>query len=61
MTGKRHMLLKYCVLPEGKIDDIKLRINGDLTRYQEVKTTLHRMAKGPDREKQSDYYSEPVT
>ena len=41
---------------EESSDDIKLKNSGDMTRNQEVKTLFHRMAKGPDREKQGDYH-----
>ena len=40
-TGKCHMFLKYSGLEEKRIEDINLKVSGDLSRYQEVKNLLH--------------------
>eukprot|EP00974_Lingulodinium_polyedra_P029604 2852034-Lingulodinium_polyedra.AAC.1 len=44
-VGRSHMLLKYSGLPQRRIDDIKLQIQGDLTRYEELLAILMRIAK----------------
>ena len=43
--GKSHLLLKYCQLPAKRVDDIKLQVSGDLTRYEEIKAIMTRIAK----------------
>ena len=43
--GRTHLLLKYSEMPQKKIDDIKLKVDGDLRRYNDIKAITRRIAK----------------
>ena len=44
-VGKSHFLLKYSGLEQSKIDHLRMLVNQDLDRYEELKNHLERMAK----------------
>ena len=43
--GKTHLLLRHSELSSKIIDDIKLKMNGDLSRYTEMSQLLHRLSR----------------
>ena len=45
-VGKSHLLLKWAQLSDKRYDDIKLKVDGDFTRFEEIYALLSRMAKG---------------
>ena len=47
-VGRTHLLLKRSGLPEKYIDDLKLKIDGDLSKYEEIVAILTRLAKEND-------------
>ena len=44
-VGKSHFLMKGCGLTAKRLDDLKLIIGGDLSRYQQLFTLISRIAK----------------
>ena len=40
-----YLLLRGCGLPTAKIDDIKLKVNGDMSQYRQILALLTRLAK----------------
>ena len=55
--GKTHLLLKYIDLPPKLLDDIKLKVSGDMSRYHEIVKLLHRLSKPADKERRCLYGS----
>ena len=54
--GLAHLLLRGSILGEKAKDDLKLRLDGDMSRYEDLRTLLQRMARAPDREKQAYHH-----
>ncbi|CAK0846103.1 unnamed protein product [Prorocentrum cordatum] len=44
-VGRSYLLLQGCDLSIKKVDDIKLKIDGDLRRYNDIKAIMTRLAK----------------
>ena len=44
-VAKTHIFLKHSGLPERKLEDIRLRVGGDLQRFDEIITLVQRFAK----------------
>ena len=43
-VGKTYLLLKYSNLPDKLISDIKLKVNGDLSQFDQIRGLLNRLA-----------------
>ena len=43
-------MLKHSGLPQRRVDDIKLQVKGDLTKYEEIKAIILRIAKSDNAE-----------
>ena len=52
-VGLSHLLLNNSGLSDKAKDDLKMRLDGDTSRYTELKKLILRMARAPEREKQA--------
>ena len=43
-VGKTYLLLKYSNLPDKLISDTKLKVNGDLSQFDQIRGLLNRLA-----------------
>ena len=50
-VGLCHLMLDYSNISDKSKDDLKLRVDGDISQYEQIKTLMLRMAKAPEREK----------
>ena len=51
-VARSHLLLRGSGLSESKLDDLRLAVLGDMTRYRDLMTLMQRLARAPDRERQ---------